>query len=109
MGGEMIPVRRGRGGSSRAPVDIIEWRGEMGKRLLGGVVVGLLVAVCCVGCKKKVPGPEAGAAAGGVGEEGLGAAGSLDRYKHGLGPTEGGPLKDIHFAFDSFELDEASR
>jgi peptidoglycan-associated lipoprotein len=46
-----------------------------------------------------------------LGEEGLASGGSLDRYKKGaaLGAGEEGPLKDVHFAFDSYELDEQSR
>ena len=31
--------------------------------------------------------------------------GSLGRYKRGLGPEEDGVLKDVHFAYDSYELD----
>jgi peptidoglycan-associated lipoprotein len=81
----------------------------MGKRLLGVVVLGLLVAVVGVGCSSKKKGVEAGPGAGGVGEEGLGAGGSLERAKKGLAPGEEGPLKDVHFAFDSYELDEPSR
>jgi peptidoglycan-associated lipoprotein len=84
----------------------------MGKRLLGVAVVGLLIAVVGVGCsaKKKPGGAEGGAAgAGGVGEEGLPGGGSLDRAQHNLPPGEGGPLRDIHFAFDSAELDESAR
>jgi len=81
----------------------------MGKRLIGVVVVGLLVAVVGSGCSSKKKGPEAGAAAGGVGEEGLGAGSSLERAKQGMQPGEEGPLKDIHYAFDSSELDEPSR
>ena len=80
----------------------------MGKRLRGVVVLGLLIAVVGVGCsskKKTTPGgPESG-----MGEEGLAAGGSLDRAKKGLAPGEEGPLKDVHFAFDSYELDETSR
>src|SRR5437764_10759699 len=71
----------------------------------------LLVAVVGWGCKgKRKTDTMAGAGTGvGVGEEGLGASGSLGRAGRGLGPEEGGPLKDVHFAFDSYELDEMSR
>jgi peptidoglycan-associated lipoprotein len=83
----------------------------MGKRLMCVVVAGLLVAVVGSGCSSKKKGAEAGAGAGagGVEEEGLGSGGSLDKAKHGLAPGEEGPLKDIHFGFDSYELDESSR
>jgi peptidoglycan-associated lipoprotein len=87
----------------------------MGKRLLSVIVVGLLLAGVGAGCsakKKKGAEGESGVGAGaGVGEEGLGAGGSLDRYKSGtLGAGgEQGPLKDVQFPFDSSELDDAAR
>lgn len=83
----------------------------MRKRLCGVVVVGLLIALVGSGCSSKKKGAGAGAGAGaGVGEEGLAGGGSLDRYKQGtLGTGEEGPLKEIHFAFDSAELDESAR
>jgi len=83
----------------------------MDKRLLGVAVFGLLVAVAGVGCSAKKKGTEAGAGGAGLGEEGLGSGGSLDRYREGapLETGEQGPLKDIHFPFDSYELDDQSR
>src|SRR5207247_4824850 len=33
----------------------------------------------------------------------------IDRFTQGRGPSEQGPLKDVHFAFDSYELDEQAR
>ena len=82
----------------------------MGKRLLGMVVVGLLVAGLGVGCSAKKKEAQAGAEGSGLGEEGLAGAGSLEKYKAGtLGAGEEGPLKDIHFAFDSIDLDETAR
>ena len=82
----------------------------MRKRLGGVVVLGLLIALVGVGCSGKKKGAGAGAGAGGVGEEGLAAGSSLEKYKQGtLGTGEEGPLKDIHFAFDSYELDESAR
>ncbi len=81
----------------------------MGKRLLGVAVVGLLVAVLGVGCSAKKKEAKAGAEGAGLGEEGL-AGGSLERYKQGtLGSGEEGPLKDVRFAFDSYEIDESAR
>ena len=80
----------------------------MGRRLLEVAVLGLLVSVVCVGCPKKPKGPQA-ATGTGLGEEGLAGGGSLDKYRQGLAPGEEGPLKDIHFAFDSYELDEQAR
>jgi peptidoglycan-associated lipoprotein len=82
----------------------------MGKRLLGVAVVGLLLAVLGVGCSAKKKGPQTGTEGAGVGEEGLGSGGSLEQYRAGtLSAGEEGPLKDVHFAFDSIELDETAR
>lgn len=82
----------------------------MGKRLLNVAVVGLLVVVLGGGCSAKKTGTQAGTEGSGVGEEGLAGGGSLEQYKAGtLGSGEQGPLRDVHFAFDSFELDESGR
>ncbi len=82
----------------------------MYKRLLAVVILGVLV-VGGPGCSAKKKGAQAGAGGAGLGEEGLATGGSLEQYKKGeLGAEEGaGPLKDIHFAFDSYELDEQAR
>ena len=71
----------------------------------------LLVLPLAGACKKKGPKPgEAGAGGAGLGEEGLGASGSsLERQKRGLPPEEDGILKDVHFAYDSYDLDGAAR
>jgi peptidoglycan-associated lipoprotein len=45
----------------------------------------------------------------GTGEDSLNESGSLGRYKRGLGPEEDGVLKDVHFAYDSYELDGSAR
>jgi peptidoglycan-associated lipoprotein len=83
----------------------------MSKRLVGIAVVGLLVATIGFGCSAKKKDTEAAGRGGELGEEGLAAGGSLDRYKQGALGAEGeqGPLKDIYFAFDSYELDDAAR
>jgi len=64
-------------------------------------------------CKKKGPRPgegPGGANGGALGEEGLaGGSSSLERAKRGLGPEENGVLADVHFAFDSVDLDAAGR
>ena len=77
------------------------------------IVLALALLVPLGGaCKKKGPHPGEGAGAGGagLGEEGLGAgASSLERAKRGLGPEENGVLGDVHFAFDSYEVDSAGR
>jgi len=80
----------------------------MAVRLRLVVALGVLLALVSMGCSAKKKG--AAGAGGGLGEEGLGAGSSLERYKQGtLGTGEEGPLKDIHFAFDSSDLDEQAR
>jgi peptidoglycan-associated lipoprotein len=82
----------------------------MAVRLRAVVALAALLALVSMGCSAKKKGTAAGAAGGGLGEEGLGAGSSLERYKQGtLGAGEQGPLKDIHFAFDSSDLDEQAR
>jgi peptidoglycan-associated lipoprotein len=87
----------------------------MGVRDPWGTMARWAAALCCVavlagGCAKKRPSPEEGVGGGeGIGEQGLGGAGSLDRARQGLGPEEGGPLKDVHFDYDSDDINEAAR
>jgi len=79
------------------------------------VALALLLVLPLAGaCKKKGPRPGEGGAGGaggaGLGEEGLGASGSsLERSKRGLPPEEDGILKDVHFGYDSYELDGTAR
>jgi peptidoglycan-associated lipoprotein len=88
------------------------------------VVVGVATAVALAvgpGCSsKKTSGALDDGETAGYGEESLGAAGaaggSLDLAKQGLlggaggaGSDAGGPLRDILFDYDSFELDESAR
>jgi peptidoglycan-associated lipoprotein len=78
------------------------------------LVLMMVAAVAGAGCgkKKKTALDESttyGSGAGGAGETGLTEGSSLDRYKRGLGPEEGGVLKDVHFAYDSYELDGEAR
>ncbi len=81
----------------------------MAVRLRVLLAVGLVVTLAGVGCSSKKKAGAAGANAG-LESEGLGAGSSLERYKQGtLGSGEEGPLKDIHFAFDSADLDESAR
>jgi peptidoglycan-associated lipoprotein len=76
------------------------------------VVLAFLLLLPLAGaCKKKGPRPGEGPGAGaaGLGEEGLtGSGSSLERAKRGLGPEEDGVLKDVHFGFDSYELDASA-
>jgi peptidoglycan-associated lipoprotein len=73
-----------------------------------------VLLACCVvlalggGCSsKKGKGAGGEEGAGGTGEEGLGS--SLGRAQKGLGPEEDGILKDIHFGYDSSEIDSGER
>jgi peptidoglycan-associated lipoprotein len=68
----------------------------------------LLVLPLAGACKKKGPKPgEPGAA--GLEQEAIASGSSLERSKRGLPPEEDGILKDVHFAFDSAELDGTAR
>ncbi|HVM96378.1 MAG TPA: peptidoglycan-associated lipoprotein Pal [Candidatus Acidoferrales bacterium] len=82
----------------------------MGKRLLCIAVLSLLVTVVGSGCSSK-KGAKPGAGTSKIGEEGIDTSGSLEHMKKGQKPGtgEGGPLQDVHFGFDSFELDEQAR
>jgi peptidoglycan-associated lipoprotein len=81
----------------------------MTKRVRKGsvVVVAFAMALVLVGCPKKKPMPGEGEA-GGLGERGLGGS-SLDRFKQGMQPGEGGPLQDVHFDYDRYDLSEEAR
>jgi peptidoglycan-associated lipoprotein len=75
------------------------------------VGAALLLLPLAGACKKKGPQPGAGAGGGagaGLGEEGLGGS-SLERARRGLAPEEDGILKDVHFAFDKYDLDSEAR
>ena len=85
----------------------------MGKRLVRGAVLVLLTAAVLAGCSsaKKKGAEDVAGGLGGPSEEGLASGSSLDRARHGLAPGDDsqGPLRDIHFDYDSYELDEPSR
>ena len=73
------------------------------------ILVMLCVAVAlgggCSSKSKKGAGGDEGTSA--TGEEGLGS--SLGRAQKGLGPEEDGVLKDVHFGYDSAEIDSGER
>lgn len=87
------------------------------KRLVPVALVVVAVAIGVAGCSSKKKGAgaegEEGGAGSGISEEGVTPGGSLDRYKQGedlgAGGGEKGPLKDINFAFDSYDLDDDAR
>ncbi|MGH7786003.1 MAG: peptidoglycan-associated lipoprotein Pal [Candidatus Binatia bacterium] len=85
-------------------------------RWAGGLAVVIVAALVVGGCSsKKDPGDlEGQAGSGAYGEESLsgGAAsgGSLALAQQGkLGAGDTGPLRDVRFDYDSFDLDDASR
>jgi peptidoglycan-associated lipoprotein len=71
------------------------------------------VIVAVAGCARRAPRPTTGdgGAGSGVIEEGIGAGGesSLDLARQGRAPGEDGVLRDVSFAYDSEELDDAAR
>lgn len=87
----------------------------MASRLAVLAVITVAVIAAAPGCggKRKGAGPDGAGAAPGIGEEGVTPGGTLDRYRAGedldARGGERGPLKDIHFAFDSYDLDEEAR
>jgi len=74
------------------------------------VVALCVLAVALSGCpsktKKGAGGPDDGT--GGIGEEGL-AGSSLSRAQKGLRPEEDGILKDVHFGYDSADVESGER
>jgi peptidoglycan-associated lipoprotein len=71
----------------------------------------VLLLTSAVGCGGKKKGADLDAEGRALGEESLGA-GSLDQARSGtLGSqtVPEGPLGDVHFDYDSFELDEQAR
>lgn len=81
------------------------------------LAVSVVIAVGIGGCTSKQKGSGLGEddAGAGYGEETLGGAGapggSLDLARQGRygADPDSGPLHDIHFGYDSFELDESAR
>jgi len=62
------------------------------------------------GCARRAPAPRPGDLGTGVVEEGLGPDdSSLDLARQGRTSGEGTVLRDVHFPFDSDEIDDASR
>ena len=75
------------------------------------VVLLCVFAIALSGC------PSKNKAGSGTGEDGTGGVGSeeglsgssLSRAQKGLGPEEDGILKDVHFGYDSSEIDSSER
>ena len=76
----------------------------------------LLIVLTVSGCPKKPPPPgeaglggSGGAGTSGIGEGGIPPPGETTKNEIEFGPERGGPLQDIHFAYDSFELSSEAR
>lgn len=82
----------------------------MFERLVSVALVAVVLIAGSAGCSSKKKGAGDEATGTGISEEGVTPGGSLERFKEGedLGAEEG-PLKDINFAFDSYELDDDAR
>ncbi len=83
-------------------------RGEVGIMWTRALLAVLLAVPFLAGCPKKAKHGEQATvgAEGGMDEGGLGGSGSsLTRGRRGQGPEEDGLLKDVHFGYDSDELD----
>lgn len=78
------------------------------KASVGLMLVALMVTLTACPKKATPPGPGAGSGlgTGGPGGQGLG---SLDRYKQGLSPGEGGPLADVQYDYNSYDLRSEAR
>lgn len=92
----------------------------MNRWLVGlAVVLAMFVSLGCSSKKKGGAGLEGENGEGGYGEETLGGGGQgggslalaqQGKYgAEGAGAADSGPLHDIHFNYDSFELDESAR
>src|SRR5262249_7033908 len=100
----MIASPRGPRGSSEVTCVGMSW----GRKAPWGVALCVMF-VLATGCATKKPAPDQGVG-GGIGEENIAPTqASLDRTREGLGPSEGGPLKDVHFDYDSDDINEAAR
>jgi peptidoglycan-associated lipoprotein len=74
----------------------------------------LLMAATVSGCPRRTPPPSevspgSGVGAPDLGESGLPSAGDTTRRQLDLGPERGGPLQDVSFDYDSFELSTEAR
>jgi len=95
---------------------------KMSKWRLRAATIPLLLSVLLTGCPRNQDevDPDFAAKSGETdvfGEEGVTSGGSLDRWRRGedgadgTGPGSegGGPLTDVYFGFDSFEITDATR
>ena len=81
----------------------------MARSIRMAAVLMMVATIAVTGCAKKKHISDESANGGTGNEEALNESSSLGRYKRGLSPEEGGVLKDLHFAYDSYELDGSAR
>jgi peptidoglycan-associated lipoprotein len=70
-------------------------------------LVFALIALIGAGCSSKkntTEGGQLGPAPGGMGNENLGSTSSLNQYQKGELGGSGGPLSDIHFAYNDYTI-----
>lgn len=111
----MILVRHGRHASRKYAADRGKWRKMYYNKLHGGWLIGILfLSLVLAGCPKKAPQPIAGSGAGSglsssnVGESGVGEEERMQERVQGE-EQAGGPLQDVFFGYDSFELSVETR
>jgi peptidoglycan-associated lipoprotein len=86
------------------------WRGGTGRAVGHALLILAVVLLAAPGCSKKKSTSTDEAAAGQGMNEGNVSGSSLDQFRRGtLGSGEEGPLKDVHFAYDSYELSDSAR
>ena len=98
-------------------VVLFEREGSRMNRWLGLVVVAAMAVLLGTGCASKQKNGNLGSGddQGALGDEALAGgggsgSGSLSLAQRGQGPNgDSGPLHDVHFDYDSFELDESAR
>jgi peptidoglycan-associated lipoprotein len=84
---------------------------NLARTMVVAVCVAATAAVLVTGCgaKKKGAGvgdDEFGASGGGIGEEGLGGASSMEQFEQTGTVAGGGVYRDVAFQYDSYQLDE---
>lgn len=71
------------------------------------VCFAVVLALAVAGCPSKTA-QKGGPGAGGLSDSATGGS-SLGSFMQGENPPEGGPLRDVHFDYDRYDLDETAR
>lgn len=85
------------------------WVINSGRLAVTKRIAVVLVALTLAACSSSTPSGQGAAGANGgaagMGEQNLGNKGSLEQFQKGtLGAESGGPLSDIHFAFNDYTI-----